>query len=128
MMVSGIQIWSLTSFGESSYTSLGKYSHNRASTGDFIPNYPANDIGWDADGYLAGQPVRVPHPSRSGTHPAGGNILFADGSANWVKFENMYFMNTFSLGIARCFAYQEDWGSLTSIQVARMQPLSGDFN
>jgi prepilin-type N-terminal cleavage/methylation domain-containing protein/prepilin-type processing-associated H-X9-DG protein len=93
-----------------------------------IPNYPANDIGWGADGYVTRQPVRVPHPSRSGTHPAGGNILFADGSANWVKFENMYFMNTFSLGIARCFAYQEDWGSLTSIQVARMQPLSGDFN
>jgi hypothetical protein len=77
---------------------------------------------------VAGQPASVPHPSRSGTHPAGGNILFAVGSANGVKFENMYFMNAFSLGIARYFAYQEEWGCLTSIQVARMQPLSGDFN
>jgi prepilin-type N-terminal cleavage/methylation domain-containing protein/prepilin-type processing-associated H-X9-DG protein len=86
------------------------------------------DIGWGADGYVPGNPVRVPHPATVGTHPAGGNILFADGSANWVKFENMYFMNTWNVSLARIFAYQEDWGSLTPAQLNLMKPLSSDFN
>jgi prepilin-type N-terminal cleavage/methylation domain-containing protein/prepilin-type processing-associated H-X9-DG protein len=88
----------------------------------------ADDIGWGADGYVPGQPVRVPHPNSVGTHPAGGNILFVDGSANWVKFENMYFMNTWNVSLARIFAYQEDWGSLNASQLNEMKPLSADFN
>jgi prepilin-type N-terminal cleavage/methylation domain-containing protein/prepilin-type processing-associated H-X9-DG protein len=91
------------------------------------PGFPANDIGWGADGYVPGEAVRVPHPVRGGTHPAGGNVLFVDGSANWVKFENMYFMNTYSLSIARFFAYQEDWGDLTASDLNKMKPLSADL-
>jgi len=91
-------------------------------------NYPANDIGWGADGYVPGEPIRVPHPSSSGRHPAGGNILFADSSANWVKFQSMYFMNSDSVNLnARWFAYQEDWGSLTSSELNKMAPLSADL-
>jgi prepilin-type N-terminal cleavage/methylation domain-containing protein/prepilin-type processing-associated H-X9-DG protein len=90
--------------------------------------FPADDIGWGADGYVAGQPVRAPHPSSKGKHPVGGNILFADGSANWVKFENMLFMNSWNPGAVRIFAYQEDWGNLTSSQLNLMKALSGDFN
>ena len=90
------------------------------------------DIGWGADGYVPGQPVRVPHPAGSSPCPAGGNILFVDGSAKWVNFVNMYFMNTCggTPGEERCFAYQEDWGSLTSDDLLRMQPsaLAGDFS
>lgn len=94
-----------------------------------MSGFPANDIGWGGDGYVPGQPVRVPHPnSGMAGYPAGGNIVFVDGSANWVKFQKMYFMNTFNLTTARCFAYQEDWGNLTAIQLNKMQPLSGDFN
>ena len=92
-----------------------------------IPGWPANDVGWGGDGYVAGDPVRVPHPSSGGTHPAGGNILFVDGSAKWVKFQNMYFMNTFNLNTGRCFAYQEDWGNLTAFQLNLMKPLSSDL-
>jgi prepilin-type N-terminal cleavage/methylation domain-containing protein/prepilin-type processing-associated H-X9-DG protein len=90
--------------------------------------FPANDIGWGGDGYVAGQPVRVPHPAATSPCPAGGNVLFVDGSAKWVKFQNMYFMNTFSLTIARCFSYQEDWGNLTAVQLSKMQPVSTDFH
>ena len=88
----------------------------------------ATDIGWGADGYVPGQPVRVPHPVRGGSHPAGGNILFVDGSANWIKFQNMYFMNSWNAATVRAFAYQEDWGTLTSSDLAKMQPLSSDYN
>lgn len=92
-----------------------------------LPGWPANDIGWGADAYVPNEPVRAPHPSAA-AHPAGGNVLFVDGSANWVKFENMYFMNTFDLTIARIFAYQEDWGSLSPVQVNLMKPKPTDFN
>jgi prepilin-type N-terminal cleavage/methylation domain-containing protein/prepilin-type processing-associated H-X9-DG protein len=94
-----------------------------------ISGFPANDVGWGADGYVPGELVRVPHPASSGTHPAGGNILFADGSANWVKFQSMYFMNSDNANLNnRWFAYQEDWGSLTSSDLNKMAPLSADLH
>jgi len=94
-----------------------------------MPGFPANDVGWGGDGYVPGEAIHAPHPSRGGTsHPAGGNNLFVDGSANWVKFENMYFMNTYDTTYARFFAYQEDWGNVTPSQLNLMKPLSSDFN
>jgi prepilin-type N-terminal cleavage/methylation domain-containing protein/prepilin-type processing-associated H-X9-DG protein len=94
-----------------------------------IPPFPPQCIGWGADGYVAGEVARVPHRSATGTHPAGGNILFTDGSARWIKFEDMYFMNTFDATlVGRAFAYQEDWGTLTSSQLNKMRPLSADMN
>jgi prepilin-type N-terminal cleavage/methylation domain-containing protein/prepilin-type processing-associated H-X9-DG protein len=92
-----------------------------------IPGFSASDIGWGGDGYVPGEPVHAPHPVRGGTHPAGGNILFVDGSASWVKFENMYFMNTDNLTYNRFFAYQEDWGNLTASDLNKMKPLSADL-
>jgi prepilin-type N-terminal cleavage/methylation domain-containing protein/prepilin-type processing-associated H-X9-DG protein len=86
--------------------------------------------GWGADGYVAGQPIRVPHARSGKKHPDGGNILFVDGSARWIKFENMYFMHSWDIGSARLFAYQEDWGSLnlTAAQLNSMKPQAADFN
>jgi hypothetical protein len=40
----------------------------------------------------------------------------------------MYFMNTWNTGLARIFAYQEDWGNLTASDLYKMQPLPGDFD
>jgi prepilin-type N-terminal cleavage/methylation domain-containing protein/prepilin-type processing-associated H-X9-DG protein len=85
-------------------------------------------IGWGADGYVPGQPVRVPHARPKKQHPDGGNNLFVDGSARWIKFENMYFMNSWDVGAARLFGYQEDWGNLTPNQLNSMKPLPADFN
>ncbi len=93
-----------------------------------MPGFPAADTGWGGDGFVPGEPVRVPHPVRVGKHPAGGDILFVDGSANWVKFENMLFMNSDNPGLERYFAYQEDWGNITASQLNLMKPLSVDFN
>jgi prepilin-type N-terminal cleavage/methylation domain-containing protein/prepilin-type processing-associated H-X9-DG protein len=94
-----------------------------------ISGFSAADIGWGADGYVPGEPVKVPHPVSVGTHPAGGNILFVDGSANWIKFESMYYMNSLGANVnCRAFAYQEDWGSVTAVELNKMAPIPADFN
>ncbi len=81
---------------------------------------PANE-GWGYDGYTAGKPVRVPHPRTGKKHPDGGNILYADGSVRWIKFENMYFLTSWRAD-RRLFAYQEDWGNITPAQLNSMKP------
>jgi prepilin-type N-terminal cleavage/methylation domain-containing protein/prepilin-type processing-associated H-X9-DG protein len=85
--------------------------------------------GWGADGYVAGEPIRVPHPRPGKKHPDGGNVLFVDGSTRWIKFENMYFLDSWDTASARLFAYQEDWGSLnlTAAQLNSMKPQTADY-
>ena len=60
-------------------------------------------------------------------HPDGGNQLFADGSARWIKFEQMYFLTSWSPGSRRLFVYQEDWESVTGSQLNAMKPNPEDF-
>jgi prepilin-type N-terminal cleavage/methylation domain-containing protein/prepilin-type processing-associated H-X9-DG protein len=86
----------------------------------------ADDIGWGADGYVAGKLVRVPHPRAKGRSPDGGNILFADGSARWIKFSQMYFMNSWNVTGRRLFAYQDDWGGIRGDQLLSMKPQPSD--
>jgi prepilin-type N-terminal cleavage/methylation domain-containing protein/prepilin-type processing-associated H-X9-DG protein len=94
----------------------------------FLVGIAGSAPGWGADGYVAGQPQRVPHPGSQGKHPAGGNVLFVDGSARWIKFENMYFMSSWDTGSAHLYAYQEDWGNLTAAQLNAMKPPTSDFD
>jgi prepilin-type N-terminal cleavage/methylation domain-containing protein/prepilin-type processing-associated H-X9-DG protein len=89
------------------------------------PGNSAGQIGWGYDGFVSGQPARVPHPRK--IYPDGGNTLFADGSVRWVKFENMYFLNNTGSSKARVFAYQEDWGNLTQAQINAMKPNAMDY-
>jgi prepilin-type N-terminal cleavage/methylation domain-containing protein/prepilin-type processing-associated H-X9-DG protein len=97
-----------------------------------IPGYGTAsqpDKGWGGDGWVLGEPLHAPHPVSHGKHPAGGNILFVDGSANWVKFENMLFMNTDDTSINRWFAYQENWGNIPANKLNLMKPSPTlDFN
>lgn len=103
-------------------------AESNCRTANPMTGFPANDVGWGADGYVPGEPLRVPHPVSSGKRPAGGDILFVDGSASWVKFEQMLFMNSDSASLnSRWFAYQEDWGNLTAAQLYAMKPLSSDL-
>jgi prepilin-type N-terminal cleavage/methylation domain-containing protein/prepilin-type processing-associated H-X9-DG protein len=94
----------------------------------------AGGKGWGGDGHVdAGpgwpaQPDRVPHPAAKGKHPDGGNILFTDGSARWIEFQQMYFMHSWDPSAARIFAYQEDWGSITPAQLNLMKPQASDFD
>jgi prepilin-type N-terminal cleavage/methylation domain-containing protein len=90
------------------------------SNARFIPE------GWGYDGHTTGKTDRVPHPRRGSPAPEGGNQLYMDGSAEWVKFEKMLFLHSWNVGTRRLFAYQEDLGNLTQAQIDLMKPLAGD--
>lgn len=92
------------------------------------PGNSAGQIGWGYDGFISGQPARVPHARSGKLHPDGGNVLFVDGSVRWVKFESMYFIHNTGSSKARVFAYQEDWGNLTPAQLNAMKPNASDYS
>jgi len=84
--------------------------------------------GWGYDGHVNGIADRVPHPRSGKRHPDGGHVTLADGSAKWVKFENMYFLTSWNAGARRLFAAQDDWGNLTQAQLKLMKPQPADIN
>src|SRR6185437_74522 len=51
----------------------------------------------------------LPPHRNSHRSPTGGNEVFADGSARWVKFEEMYFLTTWpgALNSRQAFFYQD---------------------
>jgi prepilin-type N-terminal cleavage/methylation domain-containing protein len=50
-----------------------------------------------------------PHNAPSSRVPVGGNQVFVDGSARWIKFEQMHFLTTWKglLETRQCFFFQE---------------------
>jgi prepilin-type N-terminal cleavage/methylation domain-containing protein len=47
-----------------------------------------------------------PHRDGASRAPAGGNQLYTDGSAEWIKFERMYFLTCWRTSDRAAFMYQ----------------------
>lgn len=62
------------------------------------------------------------HKTRSGL-PAGGNQLYMDGSARWVKFQQMLFIHSWSTDGSRdAYIAQDDLGEALSAKMDRIKP------
>jgi hypothetical protein len=54
----------------------------------------------------------LPAHKASGTLPAGGNEVFADGSVSWIDARDMYGIYSYSGTIQRyCYFWQSNWGT-----------------
>ena len=76
-------------------------------------NFKVNGGSWAGSASKGGQyefeyGKIPPHPSKTG-QPAGGNEVFADGSATWCKFEKMYRFNSYisAIGTLDVYWYQD---------------------
>jgi prepilin-type N-terminal cleavage/methylation domain-containing protein len=55
------------------------------------------------------------HRAGNSKVPQGGNNLYIDGSVNWVRFERMYYLTTWSTDGSRiAYFYQDDLGDFDS--------------
>jgi len=48
-----------------------------------------------------------PHRRPSSLFPSGGNQTFIDGSARWIKIDQMRFLTTWDTGAKWCYFYQD---------------------
>jgi prepilin-type N-terminal cleavage/methylation domain-containing protein len=54
--------------------------------------------------------------------PVGGNQVFADGSARWIRFENMYYLHSWTGDSSRiAYFFQEDIDPRLQTQLARLK-------
>lgn len=59
---------------------------------------------------------------RAGTsHPDGGNELLSDGSASWIKIEQMYRITTYDTAAHKWYFYQDDFSSIPAATLATLK-------
>jgi prepilin-type N-terminal cleavage/methylation domain-containing protein len=85
--------------------------------------------GWGSTGPERPLPFSnlPPHPKAKSKEPQGGNELFVDGSARWIRFEKMYYLTTWQPDFKQraCFFYQ-DSGDFDPLLTSALPSLSAN--
>jgi hypothetical protein len=89
--------------------------------GDFVLQYAEGvNGGWGSrpgtDDPPSGFSHLQAHRRPSSALPEGGNEVFVDGSAKWVKSRDMVFVHSWNPGARFLFMWQEDLGDLEPIR------------
>jgi len=71
----------------------------------------ADGVAWSTEhpaGSPWGSPGNIPHQRPGRFYPDGANEVCCDGSANWVKMENLRFLSSWNNSTWMIYAYQLD--------------------
>ncbi|MEK7781630.1 MAG: prepilin-type N-terminal cleavage/methylation domain-containing protein [Verrucomicrobiota bacterium] len=79
----------------------------------------AADLVGRSDGVTWNSFSQTPTHKDSGPLPAGGNQVFIDGSARWIKAKTMMFLHTWTTP-RELYFYQDDLGALESQRASLM--------
>ena len=88
---------------------------------DFVIQFDLGGWTWGAGvpaGTLPGF-LNLPAHKRPGSLPAGGNEVFIDGSARWVKYTEMFYIHTWAVGSRELYFYQDDLGELDALNLRK---------
>ena len=101
-------------------TTLSKPSWMLAADMVIYFNYPpwTWGAGVPDDAALPGFSRLPAHQRRDGL-PAGGNEVFIDGSARWVKARDMFYIHTWAVGSRELYFYQDDLGEIDRLDLRK---------
>ncbi len=66
-----------------------------------------------------------PHRNGNKVFPAGGNEVFCDASARWIRIEDMRFLTTWDINNRKCYFYQNTQDFATTWNSRELQQLNG---
>jgi prepilin-type N-terminal cleavage/methylation domain-containing protein len=103
----GITTWvnPLGTFASLSPVKLSKSKPHWVLAADAVVE---TDFGWgQPDPTHTGVYDNLPPHKGKGAFPVGGNQVFVDGSAQWIKSEKMRFLTTWDTTNRKCYFYQD---------------------
>ena len=86
---------------------------------DFVIRFDLSGWTW-GEGVPAGTLpgfLNLPAHKRGDGLPAGGNEVFMDGSARWVKSTEMFYLHTWAVGSRELYFYQDDLGGFDTLNL-----------